>query len=399
MARLPAPEPPKRRHRRPARWLAGVLLAGLLLTAFGLGSVCLYVWLTGRQVDLTGREIVFDQIRADRENALSVPEVYERCRPWVVTLQVRSAGGGGGFGTGIVLTADGYILTCAHVVDLSDPVISVETCDGSVFDGTVVALDRQTDVAVVHIPALGLEPAELGSSGQTLVGETAIALGNPLGPQFSATLTCGILSARERTVTIDRYVMTLLQFDASVSPGNSGGPLLNSLGQVIGMVNAKVDDDQVEGIGFAIPIDDVLGIIGDLQNLGYVTGAYLGVTVQDVDSESASRYGLPSGAYVASVVDGGAADRAGVQPKDIITGIGDIQVTSMTSLTRALRSFKAGDTTTITVVRSGQTLTLTITLDERPQDLDSSSSQTDPSMPSEGDYNEWYDFFRRYFGN
>ena len=286
MARLPAPEPPKRRHRRPARWLArwlaGVLLAGLLLTASGLGSVCLYVWLTGRQVDLTGREIVFDQIRADRENALSVPEVYERCRPWVVTLQVRSAGGGGGFGTGIVLTADGYILTCAHVVDLSDPVISVETCDGSAFDGTVVALDRQTDVAVVHIPALGLEPAELGSSGQTLVGETAIALGNPLGPQFSATLTCGILSARERTVTIDRYVMTLLQFDASVSPGNSGGPLLNSLGQVIGMVNAKVDDDQVEGIGFAIPIDQAVTVAQDLIRYGYVQQRpWLCITVRD----------------------------------------------------------------------------------------------------------------------
>ena len=157
----------------------------------------------------------------------------------------------------------------------------------------------------------------------------------------------------------------------------------------------------IEGIGFAIPIDDVQGIIGDLQNLGYVTGAYLGVTVQDMDSDVASRYGLPSGAYVVSVVSGGAADQAGIQAKDIITALGDTEVTSMTSLTRALRNYKAGDTTTVTVYRGGQSLNLTITLDERPQDLtsDGSTSDADPSMPEEGNYNEWFDYFRRYFGN
>lgn len=367
MARLPAPEPPKRRHRRPARWLArwlaGALLAGLLLTASGLGSVCLYVWLTGRQVDLTGREIVFDQIRADRENALSVPEVYERCRPWVVTLQVRSAGSGGGFGTGIVLTADGYILTCAHVVDLSDPIISVETCDGSVFDGTVVALDRQTDVAVIHIPALGLEPAELGSSGQTLVGETAIALGNPLGPQFSATLTCGILSARERTVTIDRYVMTLLQFDASVSPGNSGGPLLNSLGQVIGMVNAKVDDDQVEGIGFAIPIDQAVTVSQDLIRYGYVQQRpWLGITVRDRTDLSRG----PEGVLVIDISPNSAAQAAGLQVGDWI-----IAFNGQSTPTSALLNYEkdkcvVGDRAELTVLREGQRLTLTCQLGAMP---------------------------------
>ena len=367
MARLPAPEPAKRRHRRPARWLArwlaGVLLAGLLLTASGLGSVCLYVWLTGRQVDLTGREIIFDQIRADRENALSVPEVYERCRPWVVTLQVRSAGSGGGFGTGIVLTADGYILTCAHVVDLSDPIISVETCDGSVFDGTVVALDRQTDVAVVHIPALGLEPAELGSSGQTLVGETAIALGNPLGPQFSATLTCGILSARERTVTIDRYVMTLLQFDASVSPGNSGGPLLNSLGQVIGMVNAKVDDDQVEGIGFAIPIDQAVTVAQDLIRYGYVQQRpWLGITVRDRTDLSRG----PEGVLVIDISPDSAAQAAGLQVGDWIIAFNGQSTPTSALLNYEKDKCAVGDRAELTVLREGQQLTLTCQLGAMP---------------------------------
>ena len=305
-------------------------------------------------------------------------------------------------GSGFIITSDGYVVTNHHVVENSTA-IKVIAHDGTEYSATVKGSDANNDVAVLKVDAEDLPPVTLGSSNDLVIGDMVVAIGNPLGT-LSATQTVGYVSGTNREVTTDNTIINMIQTDAVINPGNSGGPLFNMRGEVVGITTAKysgttISGASIEGIGFAIPIDDVLGIIGDLQNLGYVTGAYLGVTVQDVDSEAASRYGLPSGAYVASVVDGGAADRAGVQPKDIITGIGDIQVTSMTSLTRALRSFKAGDTTTITVVRSGQTLTLTITLDERPQDLDSSSSQTDPSMPSEGDYDEWYDFFRRYFGN
>ena len=305
-------------------------------------------------------------------------------------------------GSGFIITSDGYVVTNHHVVE-NATAIKVIAHDGTEYSATVKGSDANNDVAVLKVDAEDLPPVTLGSSNDLVIGDMVVAIGNPLGT-LSATQTVGYVSGTNREVTTDNTIINMIQTDAVINPGNSGGPLFNMRGEVVGITTAKYSGTttsgaSIEGIGFAIPIDDVLGIIGDLQNLGYVTGAYLGVTVQDVDSEAASRYGLPSGAYVASVVDGGAADRAGVQPKDIITGIGDIQVTSMTSLTRALRSFKAGDTTTITVVRSGQTLTLTITLDERPQDLDSSSSQTDPSMPLEGDYDEWYDFFRRYFGN
>lgn len=305
-------------------------------------------------------------------------------------------------GSGFIITSDGYVVTNHHVVE-NATAIKVIAHDGTEYSATVKGSDANNDVAVLKVDAEDLPPVTLGSSNDLVIGDMVVAIGNPLGT-LSATQTVGYVSGTNREVTTDNTIINMIQTDAVINPGNSGGPLFNMRGEVVGITTAKysgttISGASIEGIGFAIPIDDVLGIIGDLQNLGYVTGAYLGVTVQDVDSEAASRYGLPSGAYVASVVDGGAADQAGVQPKDIITGIGDIQVTSMTSLTRALRSFKAGDTTTITVVRSGQTLTLTITLDERPQDLDSSSSQTDPSMPSEGDYDEWYDFFRRYFGN
>ena len=195
----------------------------------------------------------------------------------------------------------------------------------------------------------------------------------------------------------------MIQTDAAINPGNSGGPLFNMKGEVIGITTAKYSGTtssgaSIEGIGFAIPIDDILGIIGDLRSYGYVTGAYLGVTVQDVASEFASSYGI-SGACVVSVEKGYAAERAGIQPKDIIVALEDQEVTSVTTLTRALRAYKAGDTVKLTLIRSGERMTVTVTLDERPQNL--GTAATEPSqneMPSEGDFDEWYEYFRRYFG-
>jgi len=196
----------------------------------------------------------------------------------------------------------------------------------------------------------------------------------------------------------------MIQTDAAINPGNSGGPLFNMAGEVVGITTAKYSGTtnsgaSIEGIGFAIPIDDVLSMIDDLVEYGYVTGAYLGVTVRNTDEAAAAMYNLPSGAYVDSVVEGGSADRAGVQPKDIIIDLGGHTVTNVTTLTRALRNFKAGDTTSITVIRSGMQLELTITLDEKPREMTTvTTPEADPSMPSEGNYDDWYEFFRRYFG-
>jgi len=360
----PLPSPKKVKKKRPVlRFLLRATALILLLATVSFASVCLYVWFTGRQVDLTGRPVTFHQIRADRENALSVPQVYDKCRPWTVTLDVRNASAGGGYGTGIVLTGDGYILTCAHVIDGENVSVIVETADGTAFDGQIVALDRQTDVGILKIAALGMEPAVFGDSAQVIVGETAIALGNPLGRQFAASLTCGILSARERLVTIDHYVMSLLQFDAAVSPGNSGGPLLNSLGQVIGMVNAKVDQEKVEGIGFAIPIDQALDVAEDLMEYGYVQQRpWLGITIQEVPRSTAASPAL----LVIDVTPGSSAHQAGMQEGDWILAFNGRLTSTSALLNYEKDQYTVGDTVDITILREGVEMTLTCVLQAMP---------------------------------
>ena len=363
-AMCPLPPPKKVKKKRPVlRFLLRATALILLLVTVSFASVCLYVWFTGRQVDLTGRPVTFHQIRADRENALSVPQVYDKCRPWTVTLDVRNASAGGGYGTGIVLTGDGYILTCAHVIDGENVSVIVETADGTAFDGQIVALDRQTDVGILKIAALGMEPAVFGDSAQVIVGETAIALGNPLGRQFAASLTCGILSARERLVTIDHYVMSLLQFDAAVSPGNSGGPLLNSLGQVIGMVNAKVDQEKVEGIGFAIPIDQALDVAEDLMEYGYVQQRpWLGITIQEVPRSTAASPAL----LVIDVTPGSSAHQAGMQEGDWILAFNGRLTSTSALLNYEKDQYTVGDTVDITILREGVEMTLTCVLQAMP---------------------------------
>ena len=363
-AMCPLPPPKKVKKKRPVlRFLLRATALILLLATVSFASVCLYVWFTGRQVDLTGRPVTFHQIRADRENALSVPQIYDKCRPWTVTLDVRNASAGGGYGTGIVLTGDGYILTCAHVIDGENVSVIVETADGTAFDGQIVALDRQTDVGILKIAALGMEPAVFGDSAQVIVGETAIALGNPLGRQFAASLTCGILSARERLVTIDHYVMSLLQFDAAVSPGNSGGPLLNSLGQVIGMVNAKVDQEKVEGIGFAIPIDQALDVAEDLMEYGYVQQRpWLGITIQEVPRSTAASPAL----LVIDVTPGSSAHQAGMQEGDWILAFNGRLTSTSALLNYEKDQYAVGDTVDITILREGVEMTLTCVLQAMP---------------------------------
>ncbi len=366
-AMAPALPPKKRKKRRVLRVLLPMLALLLVIALTSFSSICMYLWLTGRQVDLTGREIVFHQLKVDREQALSVPEIYEKCRPWVVTLDVRQPGQETGFGTGMVLTADGYILTCAHVIDLQQPRVTVVTADGSRFSARVVAIDRQTDVGVLKIDALGLSPAELGSSTQVVVGETAITIGNPLGSRFAASLTAGWISARERTVTIDNYVMTLFQFDAAVSPGNSGGPLFNSLGQVIGMVNAKVDEAGVEGIGFAIPIDQALEVAEDLIRYGFVQQRpWLGITVQEYTDSA----GQAPGVLVVDISEGSAALAAGLQVGDWIVAFNGATTPTAALLNYEKDKCAVGDTAILSVLREGGWVDLECVLQAMPAAVD-----------------------------
>lgn len=299
-------------------------------------------------------------------------------------------------GSGFIISDDGYVVTNHHVVEgATDVTVTLST--GDEYTAKVIGSDSLNDVALLKVEATGLPAVKLGSSDKLAIGDMVCAIGNPLG-SLTATLTVGYVSGKDRQVTTDNSTINMIQTDAAINSGNSGGPLFNMYGEVVGITSAKYSGTtssgaSIEGISFAIPIDDVMSIIDDLQEYGYVTGAYLGVTVTDTDAAAAKLYGMPTGAYVNSVEDGGAADRAGVQPKDIIIGLGDTDISNRTELTRVLRRFKAGDTTTITVIRSGERMTMDITLDEKPRDTQPSSSTVEPTQPQNGDYDEWYKFF------
>lgn len=297
-------------------------------------------------------------------------------------------------GSGFILTENGYVVTNYHVVEGAST-LTVITSDRTEYAAELVGYDESNDVAVLKIDATGLPYVTLGSSDELIVGDQVVAIGNPLG-ELTSTLTAGYVSAINRDVTTESSIINMIQTDAAINPGNSGGPLFNMKGEVIGITTAKYSGTtssgaSIEGIGFAIPIDDVVSLIDDLMNYGYVTGAYLGVMVSNMDESSAQMYGLPIGAYVQSVTDGYCAQAAGVQAKDIIIALGDTTVESITDLTRALRKFKAGDTTTITVYRGGRELTLTVTLDEKPHET--TATDGDSSLPSEGSYEDWYNYF------
>ena len=306
-------------------------------------------------------------------------------------------------GSGFILTEDGYVITNYHVVEGATK-IQVITHDGTEYDAELVGKDSSNDLAVLKVEATGLPAATLGSSNDLLIGDMVVAIGNPLG-ELAATQTVGYVSGIDREVSTSGSITTIsmIQTDAAINPGNSGGPLFNMYGQVIGITTAKYSGTtgsgaSIEGIGFAIPIDDVEPLIRDLIDYGYVTGAYMAVTVQDTDSESADLFGIPTGAYIVSVEKDGAADRAGIQPKDIVIAVDEHTVSNVTDLTRALRNYKAGDTATIKLIRSGAEKTVEITFDEKPQQTEETTPTQEVPQPNEGSYDEWFDYFRRYFG-
>lgn len=307
-------------------------------------------------------------------------------------------------GTGFILSEDGYVVTNYHVVE-DATTLTVITFDGTEYDARLVGYDSSNDVALLKVEATGLTPVTIGSSDDLIVGDQVVAIGNPLG-ELTSSLSVGYVSAKDRTINTEGTYINMIQIDAAINPGNSGGPLFNMKGDVVGITTAKYSGSTstgatIEGIGFAIPMDDVMSIVSDLKQYGYVTGAYLGISVTNVTDEVVASYGLPHGAKVESVTSGSCAEKAGLQQRDIITGLGSYEVTSITDLTRALRKFQPGDTTTITVYRSGQTLDLTVTLDAKPapqESGDSGSSSDDSQMPSNGSYEEWYNYFAPFFG-
>ena len=271
-------------------------------------------------------------------------------------------------GSGFILSEDGYVVTNYHVIEGANKV-TVILSDSSEYEAEVIGFDSANDVAMLKIEAEGLQAAVLGSSDDLIVGDQVVAIGNPLG-ELTSTLTVGFVSAKDRSITSEGTLINMIQTDAAINPGNSGGPLFNMKGEVVGITTAKYSGTtssgaSIEGIGFAIPIDDVAKKISDLKEYGYITGAYLGVMVHDMDQATAEYFNLPMGAYVKEVTKGSCAEKAGVQAKDIIVAVGEYPVSSLNGLSRALGQFRGGEDTTITVWRGGREVVLNITLDAK----------------------------------
>ena len=272
-------------------------------------------------------------------------------------------------GSGFIISEDGYVVSNYHVVEGAQK-LTVITYDGTEHEAELVGYDAANDVSLLKIDDKGLPHVTLGSSDELVVGDQVFAIGNPLG-ELTSTLTVGYVSAKERMVTTEVGAMSMIQTDAAINSGNSGGPLFNTRGQVVGITSAKYSGTSgsgasIEGIGFAIPIDDVTGIVNDLKEFGYVTSAYIGVSVRDVDSYGMG-YGLPAGAFIEEIVDGAAAQKAGLQVWDIIVKLGDHEITCVNDLLLALRKMEVGEATTVTVYRTGQQMTMDIILEQKPQ--------------------------------
>ena len=270
-----------------------------------------------------------------------------------------------GAGSGVIITEDGYIITNNHVVSGASQV-TVRTSDGTEYPATVVGADSKTDIAVLKIEATGLTPAVVGDSDSLQVGEFTLAVGNPLG-ELGGTVTDGIISALDREVTVENQTMNLLQTNAAVSPGNSGGGLFNERGELIGIVNAKSSGQNAEGLGFAIPVNTAIQVAEELINNGYVTGRpAMGVTVLSInDAQTAFQYGVnQAGVYVQSVNEGGAADKAGLQPGDRFVSIDGTAVNSTSDITGIIGEHAVGDTIEVQVVRGTQIVTANVTLEE-----------------------------------
>ena len=293
-------------------------------------------------------------------------------------------------GSGFILTQDGYILTNYHVVENSNS-ITVTTYDGTAYDAQLIGYDESNDIAVLKVDATDLTPVVLGDSDTLNVGDTVVAIGNPLG-ELTFSLTTGAVSALNRPVTFSTgTTMNLIQTDCAINSGNSGGALFNLYGEVIGITNAKYSSSSssseasIDNIGFAIPIDQVRSIFESIITNGYIVKPYIGVTVSDVSSESQS-YGLPQGAAVRSVTENGPAAEAGLQENDIITTVNGETITGSNDLVKLVTSSSAGDTLELTVYRQGQTLTLTLTVGEQKTDALPAQTTEDTQQPQQGYY-------------
>lgn len=415
------PVQPKKHHGGVGRVVALILSCAVISAACGFGGAIL-----AQNGSRTGKTTVQQSNRTaanvsvkkvDGQTLMTPSEVYASTVNSVVSIncsavstnifgqQTESASSGSGF----IYTADGYIVTNQHVVANASS-INVTLYNGDTYPATLVGSDSDYDVAVLKIDAKDLPAVTLGSSTDVNVGDTVMAIGNPLG-ELTFSMSQGIVSCVNRAINVEGTPFNMIQVDASINPGNSGGPLMNLYGEVVGIVSAKYStysSTTVEGLGFAIPIDDVKSIITDIMENGAVTGkAYMAVTVGTMNSQMAAQYSIDidQGVFVYSVVKGGAGDKAGLRLGDVITKMGDTTLTSRQDLSAALKSYRAGDTATLTVFRDGSYITTDITFDQQPQ---ITGTDTEEDTSSQGGNNggysgqipeNWQEFYNYFFGN
>ena len=307
-----------------------------------------------------GLGVTVEMTAGDGEKELTASEVYAAALPSVVTVAAMQDSTTASIGTGVILTEDGYILTNAHVIDGgNDCVVILYTGDN--IDAELVGYDSDRDIAVLKVDASGLTPAEIGDSDALVVGETAYAIGNPLGLELRGTLTDGIISAINRDVDVNGRSMTLIQTNAALNPGNSGGPLINSKGQVVGINTIKMGSSSytVEGLGFAIPSSEFIYVVNQILEYGYaLPETRLGITVTP-----AALGGGKQGLLVYSVEPGSCADLAGIRAGDVVTAADGKEVSSSKELLAARREHAPGDSMTLTVLRDGESEEFSLVLD------------------------------------
>ncbi len=386
--------------------VGGLIGGGAVYLIAGTGPSSTTVSVSNRTATTVSEETV------EAGEAMTSTEIYETYSDAVVCITVETSDGTGA-GTGFIVSEDGYIMTCEHVID-GATAISVTLNNSTSYEATLVGSDDDQDFAILKI-----EPGDdtlttvvLGDSDLLSVGDSVTVIGNALGT-LANTLTTGVVSALDRAITMsDGTVMSLLQTDCTINSGNSGGPLFNEYGEVVGIVNAKYSSSSsdsstatIEGIGFAIPINDATDIMDDLMEYGYVTGKpYLGITVSTISSVTAQQYSnMVVGAYVISVTEGSCAETAGLQVGDIITQVDGTDITSSAELIEAKNEHKAGDEMQLTVYRASSSsaeanyLTIIVTLDEEVPEDDTTDDSTTTEDGTQGstdsdDYDYGYNY-------
>ena len=353
----------------------------------------------------------------DGQTAMTDAEVYAANVNSVVSINVTGTSGTNFFGqpvqtasagSGFVLTPDGYIVTNYHVVEDAETV-KVTMYNGDEYEAKYVGGDEDYDIAVIKVEAEGLQAVTLGDSDSLNVGDHVLAVGNPLG-ELTFSMSGGMVSSVNRAINVSGTPFNMIQTDTSINPGNSGGPLFNQYGEVVGIVSAKYSTSSsgstVEGLGFAIPMNDVFAMIQDIMTNGYVTNKpYLAITGGSMTAEMAAqyRYDVSEGVFVYSVEEGGAAEKAGLKMGDVILKIDDNEIATMEDLTMVKKQYAAGDTCTVTIYREGAETTVELTWDAVPAEQQTSATEEQPSSSGgsqyDGGYTNPYDMFDFFFGN